>query len=637
MEQHPRFRFSDRFRYRFDNLMSKGAPALMGMLGITAFLLVSLISLIIWLTSLVPKESPDAEDYTYFEVFWKSLMRTLDPGTMGGDEGIFGLVMLLVTLVGIFILSTLIGIINAGISDKLDNLRKGRSQVIEKDHTVILGWSSKIFTLISELIVANRNRKNATIVILADKDKVEMEDELKLRIGHFFNTRVVCRRGRSIDMNDLNIVNLNVARSIVILSPEDGLADAHVIKTILAIVNNPKRRKEPYHIVAEIRDRDNLMVAEMVGKDELCAIVSDDLISRITVQTCRHSGLSVVFTELLDFGGVEIYYQKEPRLNGKTFRDAVLSYEESSIFGIRKMDGRILLNPSPDTRFEEGDSVIAISEDDDTVVLSGKMDYPIQTDRITDGRETKPHIDRTLILGWNHKAPTVIHNLDEYVQPESEITVVAFGEHLGDSIQQLQSHIKNQKITYLQDDTTNREVLESLNISSYHNIIILCYSDFKDAQEADAITLITLLHIRDILDHKGTSVNVVCEMLDIQNRELASITRIDDFIVSDKLTSLLLAQLSENRELRAIFDDLFNAEGNEIYLKPVNHYIQTGSPVNFYTICESALQKHEVAIGYKLARYKEEASHAYGVVVNPKKSEMVEFTDSDKIIVISEN
>ena len=88
------------------------------------------------------------------------LMRTLDPGTMGGDEGsrAFLLAMLTVTLGGIFIVSILIGILTTGIEGKLEQLRKGRSFVAETGHTVVLGWSSQIFTLLSELIAANACR-----------------------------------------------------------------------------------------------------------------------------------------------------------------------------------------------------------------------------------------------------------------------------------------------------------------------------------------------------------------------------------------------------------------------------------------------------------------------------------------------
>ena len=44
-------------------------------------------------------------------------------------------------------------------------------------------------------------------------------------------------------------------------------------------------------------------------------------------------------------------------------------------------------------------------------------------------------------------------------------------------------------------------------------------------------------------------------MRDINNRSLAEVTQADDFIVSDKLVSLMLAQVSENKKL---MDDIFD-------------------------------------------------------------------------------
>ena len=38
---------------------------------------------------------------------------------------------------------------------QLDELRKGRSKVLEKDHTLILGWNSKVFPIVSEICIAN--------------------------------------------------------------------------------------------------------------------------------------------------------------------------------------------------------------------------------------------------------------------------------------------------------------------------------------------------------------------------------------------------------------------------------------------------------------------------------------------------
>ena len=54
---------------------------------------------------------------------------------------------------------------------------------IEVGQTVILGWSPQIFTMLSELTLANENQRHATIVVLADRDKVEMEDQIRERVA----------------------------------------------------------------------------------------------------------------------------------------------------------------------------------------------------------------------------------------------------------------------------------------------------------------------------------------------------------------------------------------------------------------------------------------------------------------------
>ena len=90
----------------------------------------------------------------------------------------------------------------------------------------------------------------------------------------------------------------------------------------------------------------------------------------------------------------------------------------------------------------------------------------------------------------------------------------------------------------------------------------------------------TLLHLRDIADRKGVDLSIVSEMLDVRNRHLAEVTRADDFIVSDRIVSLMLAQISENKALNAVFADLFDPEGSEIYLKPAGDYVALDTPVD---------------------------------------------------------
>ena len=92
-------------------------------------------------------------------------MRTVDTGTVAGDTGwSFRLVGFAITLGGIFIVSALIGVLASGLEGRLNDLRRGRSWVVEADHTVILGWSPQVFTLVSELAFANRQRREGSRV-----------------------------------------------------------------------------------------------------------------------------------------------------------------------------------------------------------------------------------------------------------------------------------------------------------------------------------------------------------------------------------------------------------------------------------------------------------------------------------------
>ncbi|MBI5033081.1 MAG: NAD-binding protein [Chloroflexi bacterium] len=623
--------FSDRLRYWFDNTMSKGPIALIAWLGFASLVFIVIMAAIVTLTGIASAEdsSPD-----FFEIAWRSLMRTMDAGTMGGDTGgpFYLLSMFIVTLGGVFIISTLIGVLTSGIEGKLEDLRKGRSFVIEQNHTLILGWSPQVFTIISEIVEANANLKNACVVILADQDKVEMEEEIHAKVPTTKTTRIVCRTGSPLDPTDLQIVNPDGARSIIIVAPQVDDPDTHVIKTLLAITNNPRRKTEPYQIVAEIRDEKNVQVAKMVGRDEAQIVLVGDLISRITVQTCRQSGLSVVYTELLNFGGDEIYFKNEPALVGKTFGETLSAYEDSAVIGLQTKDG-VRVNPPMDMQLATGDQLIVIAEDDDKIELSGLSNLGIDANAIQTKKAVAAAPERTLILGWNAKAPSILSQLDQYVAAGSQTTVVC---NVADAEQQI-SEMKCQSVKFMQADITDRVVLDSLNVHAFDHIIVLSYGDTLDAERADAQTLITLLHLRDISEKMGKELAIVSEMLDVRNRELAEVTRADDFIVSNQLVSLLLAQVSENKYLNAVFADLFDPEGSEIYLKPASDYVQLGMPINFYTVLEAARQRSEVAIGYRIKSQARAADKSYGVAVNPDKSKPVTFDQGDKIVVLAES
>jgi ion channel POLLUX/CASTOR len=627
----------ERFSYWFDNYMSRGTLALIGGLAIVSLVIIIIVAAIVTAGGVALAPEGSTEGMSFMEAAWEAMMRTLDAGTMGADAGWgFRLAMFTVTVGGVFVISTLIGVLTAGVEGKIEELRKGRSRVLESNHTVILGWSPQIFTIIPEIVAANENQPKGVIAILADKDKVEMEEEIRERVGTTGKTTVICRSGAPIDPTELGIISPHTARSIIILPPEEGDADSYVIKTALALTNSPDRRSEPYNIVTQIKEPRNLSVIKMVGaKDNLCAVLTGDVIARVTAQTSRQSGLSLVYTELLNFGGDEIYFKEEPSLSGKLFGDTLSAYADSSIMGLQQADGVIKLNPPMDTRVAPGDKLIAVSADDDTIKLSGLTNPPVQASLVrSSSKREAPQPEKGLLIGWNESASVIVRELDNYVPKGSSVTVVADDSYKEDV--KSCSKLENQKLVFHSGDTTDRTLLDDLNVAEFDHVIVLADTNL-DVQAADARTLITLLHLRDIAEKDETPFSIVSEMLDLRNRQLAEVAKVDDFIVSDHLISLMMSQLSENGNLYDVFTDLFDPEGSELYLKPVGDYVEIGQPVNFYTVVEAARRRGEVAIGYRIVGDMHDAEKSYGVRTNPKKSEEVTFCPEDKVIVLAED
>ncbi|TPM37262.1 hypothetical protein [Mesorhizobium sp. B2-3-4] len=622
-----------RLRYAFDKSMAAGPIALIGWLAVLSLLIIIAAAAFLAVTRIAPE---GGEPLNFFEAFWESLMRTLDSGTMGGDTGwAFRLVMLVVTLAGIFVVSALIGVLSAGVDGKLDELRKGRSQVLESDHTIILNWSPSIFDVISELVIANASRRRPRIVVMANMDKVEMEDEIATKIGKLGNTRIICRRGDPTDLYDLAIVNPQTSRSVIVLSPDGDDPDSQVIKTVLALVNDPNRRTAPYNIAAEIRDGKNAEVARVVGGAEVQLVLADQLISRIVVHSSRQSGLSGVYSELLDFDGCEIYTIEQPGLTGKTFGEAMMSYEHCALIGLCDRDGRVDLNPPSDLVIGAGSRAIIIAEDDAAIRL-GSPGTEVDKAAIIGPRPADKQPERTLILGWNRRGPIITHELSRYVAPGSVLTIAADTPDLEQDVAELVVEGNNLSVQCRVADTSSRTVLTGLDVPSYDHVLVLGYSETMAAQPADTRTLVTLLHLRKISDDAGLHINIVSEMIDVRNRELAAVTKADDFVVSNRLVSLMLAQASENQYLAAIFDDLLDEAGSEIYMRPVADYVAIDRPVTFWTIAESARLRGEIAIGYRRIRGAQEDHRALGgVTVNPLKSEALAYLPEDRVIVLA--
>ncbi|HEX2090727.1 MAG TPA: potassium transporter TrkA [Actinomycetota bacterium] len=575
----------------------------------------------------------DGKRLGFLEALWVALLRTLDPGTMADDVGWpFRVISLIVTLGGVLIVSSLIGLLANGINQRVMELGRGRTLVAETGHTLILGWSPAVFTILSELVLANRNLRRASVVVLAPFDKSEMEQELKTRVRDRGPTRIIVRTGSPYEAADLSIVNPTAAKAIVVLRPDEDDGDAFVVKTVLALISS-KLLLPGTACIAETNDQSMAEGLRQVVPESVDVVQSQGIMARVTAQVCRQPGLGKAYQDLLDFGGDEIYFRRESSVRGMTFGDALLCFEDSSIIGLRRRDGAVVLNPPMETVIAQEDEVIAVAEDDDRIRFTGRASYEPKVTVRTGGEPSESQPERFLILGWNELAPRVIRELDHYVSSGSEVLVVPNGSSPDEG--DVSGGLRNIKLEW-RDSPIDAESLDSDLGGSHPPDHVLLLSDRRQGSEAtaDARALMTLLQIRQWIQKSGHDVNVVLELLDERDVALVPPSPAEEFIVSEQFTSLLMAQLSENAEVGHVFSDLLDEAGSELYLKPANLYAPSHE-VAFGDVVAAARDRGEVALGYRSTSRRSGFEQAPGVVLNPTKSSRVALGARDSVLVLA--
>ncbi|MEG0780551.1 MAG: NAD-binding protein [Oscillospiraceae bacterium] len=616
----------EKFSYRIDKLLSKGT----GILILTLFSITAAI--VVTVGILMRLIDPEFGTNPLSSV-WNAFMYTLDAGTLAGytttTAGV--LVLGLVTMCGIFITSMLIGVLSAGLEAKLSALRRGDSRVLEQNHTVLIGFNENTFSIIGELVIANENAKKPIIVVLGEAEKADMETAIAQRIVDLKNTEVICRSGDASDLSALSRCSVETARSIIINSPDDS----QVIKSILAVTHLLQQSEErDVHITASVNELRNVEVAKIAGEGLVEVIYFKSAISQIIANTCHQPGLSEVYTELFDFDGDEIYIEPSVGLWGKTFGESANLLESSILMGLKK-DGQPLLNPPADTRIEEGDSLIVLASDNG-VSLPSQTAPPLDTAVLVSTEEQVSTLqqEQLLVLGYNELLPDILSELDNYVAAGSVITVGTGAIPDGERAK-LEHSYHNMTVSVDLCDIYSGSTLEAYVDSGYLKMIVLSRLDC-DTEESDAQSLMILLHLKAISEKRGVRYSVVSQMLSPQNGELAKIAHVNDFVVSTNLTALILAQISENRDLAAIFADILDADGSELYMKPAALYVKTDVPVGIATAAYAASLRNEVFMGYKRMGVDEDGNSTLQIVTNPAKSSTEIFTADDWFIVLAE-
>jgi Trk K+ transport system NAD-binding subunit len=619
-----------RLRYRFDSAMAKGPSRVLWWLGAVTVVFAVAGGIVLLSTDANNGAGGAIKD------FYLSLVSTVDGG---GEIGLTGgftgnwwylLVSFLLGFGGLVIVSAFIGLLATIMTQQAERLRKGRSVIVERGHTLVLGWSDKVFDVVSELVEANRNVRQARVVILADRDAVEMNDALKDRVTNRGPTKVICRTGDPSDPISLDIVRAEDARSVIVLSESEG--DASAIRTTLALMQlDPGLQR--LRLVVEVNDPHTARILSHVTEHRIATVVSGEVVARITAQVCRQPGLSAIYQDFLDFDGDEIYFTPAGPVAGATFAQALLAYPIASVIGLRRPDGSIVLDPPGDTVIADDDMVIAIAEDDDRLMVGP---IPAVTSAPPGRRPSvTPERESILIVGWNALGPLVLTELDSNAAAGSDALVLVDLALLGGELPALPA---TEQLSVALDTMIgghgSDELERVITGSHFDHIVLLCYRGGRSPAESDAQTLLTLLQLRYLLAERNDDAlvpSIATELLDSRDVHLARLEHTDDFVVSERLTSLMMSQLSENPDLRLVFDDLFSPTGTQLTLEPAGNYAPLDRDVTYAEVIRGGIVAAGIVIGWRVLP---PGSTASTVRLNPAKSDRIRFGPADQVIVL---
>ncbi|KAL6638254.1 hypothetical protein ACP70R_025826 [Stipagrostis hirtigluma subsp. patula] len=677
-----------RLAYRVDIFLSLHPYAKPLVLLVATLLLIALGGLALY----------GVTDDSLSDCLWLSWTFVADSGNHANAAG-FGpkLVSVSISIGGMLVFAMMLGLVTDSISEKFDSLRKGRSEVIEQNHTLILGWSDKLGSLLNQIAIANESLGGGTIVVMAERDKEEMEADIAKMEFDLKGTAVICRSGSPLILADLKKVSVSKARAIVVLAEEGNAdqSDARALRTVLSLTGVKEGLRG--HIVVELSDLDNEVLVKLVGGDLVETVVAHDVIGRLMIQCARQPGLAQIWEDILGFENCEFYIKRWPTLDGMRFEDVLISFPDAVPCGIKMASygGKIILNPDDCYVLQEGDEVIVIAEDDDTYAPAPlpKVKEAVYIDIVHPERKPQKILlcgwrrdiddmivvrrgylpkdfvvpkspERILFCGWRRDIEDMIMVLDAFLAPGSELWMFNDVPEIDRERKLIDGglefgRLENITLVHREGNAVIRRHLESLPLESFDSILILADESVEDsAIQADSRSLATLLLIRDIqakrLPYREAMVShvprgtfsegswigemqqasdksvIISEILDPRTKNLLSMSKISDYVLSNELVSMALAMVAEDRQINDVLEELFAEQGNEMQIRSSDLYLREEEELNFFEVILRARQRKEIVIGYRL----EGAERA---IINPTDKVLRRrWSPKDVFVVIAE-
>ncbi|MBO5076459.1 MAG: hypothetical protein J5584_02545 [Clostridia bacterium] len=609
--------FKERFRYWFDNRMSRGSLGLIRILVIATLFVIAVIAVLILICGF-------SEDGEAGGVFWDTASTVINAWMPSFEDGSIGYIILMAVaaIAGLLVTSVLIGIFSTAIEEKITGLKNGNSSIIEEDHIVVLGYSEGEFTLIRQLVEASADDKRC-IVVAGDAERSEMEDAIRDNIDIPKNVRLVCRNIDIYDPVSVKKCCIDKAQAVIV-NPGN---DVDTVKALLAVSSILGTDNHDVYVCAVVAHASRIFPDAFNKEHNITQLLANRVLSKVIAHSCTQPGLSQTLMEFLDYDGCNLYEVELADAAGLTFKELTSRLSGGVPIGIFK-DGKYLLDPERGCTVGAGEKLLVFTEDPGKLTLETAAEVPL---RLAENTAREHHKEPTLILGVNEEINTVLEELPD----NAEVRIAGADEEARQRILECRDKLISEgrpdfSIEFVRDTVPRHlDSLEAIIGDSAH--VVLLNDHEMDEDEADAENIMRILNLRAIRDKKQLTFSITAELRRELSQRLVDSGDHTDFVVASNMVSLFLSQLADRPSLESVFRELLSNEGCEIYLRSARELCFERE----LTVREARVAA--LAQGYVLIGLMDENNGETTPVFDPPLDKQLTMDDKDRLIVIGRN
>ncbi|MFC4557580.1 potassium channel family protein [Virgibacillus kekensis] len=174
-----------------------------------------------------------------------------------------------------------------------------------------------------------------------------------------------------------------------------------------------------------------------------------------------------------------------------------------------------------------------------------------------EGRMEYTNEGHVIIIGWSKKAETAVN---EILASTETVDIIII-----DNLPKTPIDLGEERVHYIQGDTTEEDTYEKANISAADSVIIFSDDTIQDASLRDAKTLTVAI----VVERMAPSVHTTVEILTENNISNFSHVKVDEFILSQQTISNLAVRSAIYKGVSKVYSQLISRrQGENLYQLP---------------------------------------------------------------------